>query len=190
MVSQTGRIGEMEKLENQIAFELRKAAFDIVIPGDYEKAALVLKGTKSMLKLVDEKEKEVTRPLNEGLKRARALFKPMKDKLNGVIGELGRNMFIFRRKQDEIARKKQVEIDKQASPEDIFVPQVETEVPKADVKIRKNYRFEIIDISKINSSFMVPDLKAIGEIVRGMKEKAVKHVGEGSIKIIVDETTY
>ena len=178
---------DTKELENKIT---TYKPFEITTPPDYEKASLVLKETKAFLKVVDEKEKEVTAPLNEGIKKARLLFKPMKEKLNTVIYKLNDNMSTFRRKQEEEARKQQEEINKNIKEDDIFVPVVEPEIPKTEIKIRTNWKFKVIDKSKLKQDFLIPDEKSIGEFVRKFKDDAHKWIGAGAIEIYKEETSY
>lgn len=50
--------------------------------------------------------------------------------------------------------------------------------PKVEgVKMREQWDFEIVDASKIGAAYMVPDLKAIGQAVRSMHERAEQAVG-------------
>lgn len=56
--------------------------------------------------------------------------------------------------------------------------------PKADgVSARTTYDFEIIDESKIDRRFMMPDERAIKAMVKSKGPKAVEMVGAGSIRV-------
>ncbi len=179
----------IEDVKNQVTDICQTAKFKIVSPDDYEKASVVLKNTRKLLKAIDEKEKEITRPLREGIEKTRGLFKPYKEALNRVIRELNFQAADFRRRQAEEARKKQAEFDKQVNPDDIFKPIVEPEVPKVEgLRVRRNWKFRVVDINKVNKQFLIIDDRKVGEIVRAMKEKAVEIVG--GIEVFVEETTY
>jgi len=165
--------------------------FDVITPDDYESASFVLKKSRRLLKIVDDKEKESTRPLNEGLKKVRDLFRPYKEKINSVITKLNTNMSVFRRRQEEEARKEQEKINAEAKPDDLFVPQAEPEIPQnTGVKIRKTYKFEVIDKAKIDVKYLIPDERTIQMLVTKLHEKAEDIVGTGSIRILFTETTY
>ena len=57
---------------------------------------------------------------------------------------------------------------------------VKSEAPKvAGTYTVDVWEFEIVDKTKINPAFIIPDEKAIGQVVRGMKEKAQELIGEG-----------
>ena len=179
----------IEDVKTRVTDICQTAKFEVVSPVDYEKASIVLKNTRKLLRVIDEKEKEVTRPLWEGLEKARGLFKPYKEALNRVIRELNSQTAAFRRKQAEEARKKQAEFDKQVKPDDIFKPVVEPEVPKVEgLRVRKNWKYRVVDINKVDRKFLIVDERKVGEIVRAMKEKAVEIVG--GIEVFVEETTY
>jgi len=57
---------------------------------------------------------------------------------------------------------------------------VMSEVPKVEGTYTVDvWGYEIIDKTKINAAFIIPDEKAIGQVVRSMKEKAQELIGEG-----------
>lgn len=161
--------------------------YTIETSGKYEMAVIDLKRAREMLKAVDEEEKRITLPLNEGLRKARDFFKPVKQKLETIIAKINEEMFRYRKAEREKACIAQQEIDKQT--EDIFTPQVVPNIPQTGIRIRKNWRFEIVDEKKINPKFFIPDLRTIGEVVRQFKEKAPLIVGEG-IKVYFEETSF
>jgi hypothetical protein len=49
----------------------------------------------------------------------------------------------------------------------------------AGTQFRDHYEFEILDATKINASFMTPDLVKIGAVVKSLKKEAVGVVGAG-----------
>jgi hypothetical protein len=58
--------------------------YDIVSPEMREAASFDLKNVKALYKQVDEQEKAITRPINEGLKRVRAMFAQPKEWLSNA----------------------------------------------------------------------------------------------------------
>jgi len=57
---------------------------------------------------------------------------------------------------------------------------VEAEIPEVEgVHFRTRIEFEVVDVSKINSDFMVPDLKTIRKMVTAHGLSAQKIVGDG-----------
>ena len=183
-------------MENRVVEEVKTQVLDVVkeanlivnTPEDYEKSSQILKRARQMLKMVDEKEKEVTRPLNEALRKARELFEPLKQTLKQVISLLNSNLSAFRQRQLEEARKKQEEVNKVVKPDDLFKPVVEPEIPKTEIKTRKLWKWKVVDKSQIKPDFLIPDEKTINEIVRKMHEKAEGLIG--GIRVYYEEVSY
>jgi len=156
-------------------------------PAEYEKASEDLKEAKALLRTIDEKRKEMTRPLDEAKKHIIAFFRPATDKLNLAISRINQEMAAFRRRQAEEAKKKEAELKETGQDSDLFTPEVKPEIPKT-VKIRKVWRFRIKDKSAIKPDFLIPDEKTIGELVRKLHEKAVDIVG--GIEVYSEEVSY
>lgn len=161
--------------------------FEIATQEDYVKAAEVIKQARKLLKNIDQKEKEATKPINQALKNIRNWFRPMKDQLKRVISELNSGMFKYKRIQEEERLKEEAK-NKEIQPEEksdiIFKP----EEIKPDIRIRKVWKFKVVDKSKIKPDFLIPDEKAIGELVRKLHEKAIDLVG--GIEVYFEETAY
>ena len=154
----------------------------------YGLSACFLKEAKALLKSLEEKEKELTTPINVALKKIRERYSPYKEKLRTVIDKVNLAMTTFRRNQEEIATKQNETIQEQANPEDIFIPEVKAEIPKTDLRVRKVWKFEVVDKSKINEKFMIPDEKTIGELARKLGTQTEDIVG--GIKVFFTETAY
>ena len=179
----------IEKVKTQVSKAIENVSFKVETPVEYEKASKTLKQARKLLRFVDEQEKIVTKPLNEGLRKARDLFRPWKVRLNQIIAELNANLSKFRQKQEEEAREKQRKLDEEAKPDDIFKPVVEPEIPSTNIKTRKVWKWRLKDKSKIKPDFLIPDTVTINELVRKLKDKAPAIIGEG-IEIYTVETNY
>jgi len=60
------------------------------------------------------------------------------------------------------------------TPTPIIMPTVEKTTPKADMRIYgKNWKFRIVDESKLPREYLIPDLIKIRGIVRALKEKCI-----------------
>jgi len=72
-------------------------------------------------------------------------------------------------------------LDESADAQLDSVPEkVEVEIPEVEgVHFRTSFDFEVVDVSKINADFMVPDLKTIRKMVTAHGLGATKVVGEG-----------
>ena len=58
------------------------------------------------------------------------------------------------------------------APQPIVMPTVERTTPKADMRLyRKVWKFEVTDFSKLPDQYKMANESAIGQVVRGLKEK-------------------
>lgn len=177
---------ELTNQANQIYQDL--AQYQIATPQEYETGVEAIKKARAIKKAIDEKRKEMTKPLDEAKKRIMDFFRPAMDKLDKIIIKVNQEMSAYRRKQEEEARKREEELKKQAREDDIFVPEVTPDIPKTDIKVRKVWKFKVVDKSKIDAKFLIPDEKAINELVRKLKKKAEDVVG--GIEVYYSETSY
>lgn len=166
------------------------AGYKIETTEKYELAVADLKAAKELLKAVDAREKEITAPLNQGLKRARDFFRPAKNRLQAIIDKINSEMFSFRRAQEAEAKKKEEELAASAPEEELFTPEVKPDIPKTDAKVRKNYKYELLDLTKVDGKFLQINDKLVSELVRKLHEQAEEIVGKGSIRVYFEETTY
>ena len=178
----------VEEVKTQVLEATKGVSFEVNTPADYERAGEVLKQTRKLLRYIDQKEHEITKPLNDGIKKARALFKPWKQKVSEVISALNTNRSNFRRVQEEEAARKQTELDKMTKPDDIFHPVVEPEIPKTNVRTRKVWHYKVTDLSKVDPKFLVIDHATVQGLVTKLHEGAEKIVG--GIKAYYTETDY
>lgn len=66
----------------------------------------------------------------------------------------------------------------------ISVPEMPAEKPKAaGTTVKMVWKWAMVDRWKVSPAFMTPDEKAIGKLVRSMGDRALKLVGEGSIRV-------
>lgn len=72
----------------------------------YVKNGALLNDIKSKEKLIKTRKEEITKPLNEALKSARDLFRPVEDQLAQAKNTLGAKLNSFKREQDRIAAEK------------------------------------------------------------------------------------
>ena len=106
-----------------------------------------------------ELKKRVTEPLDE----AESIIK---EKISKFVMELD---------------KKHKELQAKAGDRTI----VPLEMPKiTGVSIRKRWVCNIMDESKLNPTFLVPDMKKINDLVGSLGEKAEEILGKGSVQIL------
>jgi hypothetical protein len=109
---------EVELVKKQASKALEVVSeLSILDKSGYEFAIQVGTRIKQVAKTVIERKEAITKPLNEALKSARALFKPAEDDLDNAESLLKQKMLAYReieRKAEEEAKKKaEEEIKKQ-----------------------------------------------------------------------------
>lgn len=98
---------EYELVEKQVApFIESIEGVKIENNDDYIKYGEVYNSVKAQEKLIKTSKEAITKPLNESLKAARALFKPLEDKLAVAKTSLAKSLNDFKREQDRIAAEK------------------------------------------------------------------------------------
>ena len=98
---------EYELVEKQVApFIESIEGVKIENNDDYIKYGEVYNSVKAQEKLIKTSKEAITKPLNESLKAARALFKPLEDKLAIAKTSLAKSLNDFKREQDRIAAEK------------------------------------------------------------------------------------
>lgn len=76
-------------------------------------------------------------------------------------------------------------VNEVSTPVSVVLPKKQI-IPKSSSYVKKTWRFEIIDPSKVNQKFLIPNEQAIGSLVRGMGLTAADIVG--GIRVYQDET--
>lgn len=148
-----------------------------------DQAKISLAQVKEIKKIVQEKKDSVVKPLNEALKNTRALFKPIEDKvdiietyLKGEVLRYNTKLLQEQRKREEEA---QAKIEAGATFEEA-TKSVERIEKKIDaIPTRKIKRLKIVDASKIERQFLIPDEQAIKEaLIAGIKVSGCELVEE------------
>jgi predicted metal-binding transcription factor (methanogenesis marker protein 9) len=148
-----------------------------------DQAKISLTQVKEIKKIVQEKKDSVVKPLNEALKNTRALFKPIEDKVDIIETYLKSEVLRYNNKLLQEQRKReeeaQVKIEAGATFEEA-TKSVERIEKKIDaIPTRKIKRLKIIDASKIERQFLVPDEQAIKEaLIAGIKVSGCELVEE------------
>lgn len=148
-----------------------------------DQAKISLTQVKEIKKIIQEKKDSVVKPLNEALKNTRALFKPIEDKvdlietyLKGEVLKYNTKLLQEQRKREEEAQSK---IEAGATFEEA-TKSVERIEKKIDaIPTRKIKRLKIIDASKIERQFLIPNEQAIKEaLIAGIKVSGCELVEE------------
>lgn len=148
-----------------------------------DQAKTSLTQVKEIKKIVQEKKDSVVKPLNEALKNTRALFKPIEDKvdlietyLKGEISKYNTKLLQEQRKREEEAQSK---IEAGATFEEAtkLVANIEKKIDA--IPTRKIKRLKIVDASKIERQFLIPNEQAIKEaLLAGIKVSGCELVEE------------
>jgi hypothetical protein len=103
---------ELVKVQAHKALETVQQ-LSITNPEEYTNAVEVGGKLKKVAKMITDRKEEITKPLNEALKSARALFKPFEEMLEQAEADLKSKMLSFK----EAERKEQAEAEKKAMDE-------------------------------------------------------------------------
>lgn len=176
---------------------LTTASQPIIDATGYTVAAETLKAIKAKSKELDEREKAITRPINESLKAIRDLFRAPKDLLARAEAAFKGSMLTYQRAEEqkrmeaqrvaeELARKERERLAELARKAEergatekaqqfmeraavVVAPIVQTVAPKvAGIATRKDYTFEIVDAAQLPREYLMPDEQKIRKVVRAM----------------------
>lgn len=160
----------------------------------FEKAKGQLTTIKEIRKGVTEKKDSIVKPLNEALKNARSLFKPIEEKmdlienyLKGQILKYNQALLAEQARREEEARKKieeaeksgekEIDVEKLAKPVERVAEKVEA------IKTRKVKRLKINDQEKIPRAYLVPDEALIKQALLNGEKVAGCEIIEEEIAI-------
>lgn len=182
---------QIEVVKNQVAKALDTVrSLPVTTADEYTEAVEIGGKLKKVSKMVTERKEEITKPLNEALKSARALFKPMEETLEQAESELKNKMLSFKdseRKKEEEARKKaDEEIARQQellAKQEVTVEEVQQATLSADWQAEKAtlektdktvktetgakatekfvLEYVVVDKTKIPNHFLEPDMVKI-----------------------------
>lgn len=148
-----------------------------------DQAKISLAQVKEIKKIIQEKKDSVVKPLNEALKNTRALFKTIEDKVDIIETYLKSEVLRYNTKLLQEQRKREEEAQAKIEAGATFeeaTKSVERIEKKIDaIPTRKIKRLKIIDASKIERQFLVPDEQAIKEaLLAGIKVSGCELVEE------------
>lgn len=136
-----------------------------------EQAKTSLTQVKEIKKIVSEKKDSIIKPLNEALKNARSLFKPIEDKVETIetylkeeILKYNTKLLAEQRKREEEA---QVKIEAGESFEKATKSVARTEEKIDAIPTRKIKKLKIVDATLIPREFLIPDEVAIKQALLG-----------------------
>lgn len=184
------------------------STYKVATADQYNGAGDELKRVKAAQKRLDDLRKSMTRPLDAAKKAIMDFFRAPEDQLARAESGIKRAMIAFseeqerirreeQRKAEEAARKERERLEAQARKAAesgkaekaeqleeraaaVVAPVIQREPPKvAGVSVRKVWKFEITDPSKINPTFLMPDETKIRKQVLALGADAASIVGPG-----------
>ena len=195
-------IVKIEKEAKELETEMVKlsgeySGFMIATPEDYTKSGEILQKIKGKYALLDDREKEITRPMEQAKKSVIALFKRPKQILEGLEVKIKDAILTFQEKQEAERRKKEEELKKiqeaeakkleakanKTKNEDkkaellaaaestrAIAPQVAPNIPKVEgISMAENWAFEIVNKDLIPREYMIPDEVTLGKVARATR---------------------
>lgn len=135
----------------------------------YESAAKLLSTVKALGKRIEERKKEITRPMLDALESTRALFRPVEKSYSEAESVVKEKMLEFtiaeQEKQEKEKARIAARVEKGTMREDTAIDKLDN---MADVSgktatssIRTLTKLRVTDESKIPRKFLVPDMKMI-----------------------------
>lgn len=173
-------------------------SYKVSTPAQYTDASDVLKRIKSHQKKLDETESGITKPINDGLKAIRDLFRGPKERASRAESLVKRAMVAYTEEQDRIRREEQRLADERARKErerleaqaakalqagkvekaetlqeraaTVVAPVIDRTPPKvAGQSIREVWKFEVTNEALVPREYCSPDDKKIRAVVLALK---------------------
>jgi paraquat-inducible protein B len=178
---------EIEAVSNSFALQAEEQ--EIANQTDVDFANVILKHISQQMKMIEEKRKTFTQPLNQSLREINKTFKELTTPLQTADKILSDKVMAWRRvEQDKIrieqeriakeeARRRKIQDAHKRQGHEISEPIVMTK-PKPlkeidTTKTRKDWTIEIIDSTKIPREYLIVDERDIREAIRrGIREIA------------------
>ena len=110
-VDTTKEIAHVEDQVSKMDQAIAELPAEIATQEEYDRTYEVGKSVHSLYKIIDKKEKSITKPINDSLKQIRDLFRPHKTRVKNVEDDLKDRREVFIKKQDEEAAKKESQIE-------------------------------------------------------------------------------
>ncbi|MAG39343.1 hypothetical protein CMI41_00025 [Candidatus Pacearchaeota archaeon] len=171
-----------QKQAQEIFNEIQPKFDEIIVVSDQtdiDRFMAEIKFLKDKKKLLEEKRKSITGPLDEAKKNTQALFNPMRMAIDEAVNIRESGILIYRRRKEEEARAAEEKLRaSQPKPKDELEEMdqqadiAKVNAGKAQVKgVTKYYSMEIVDAEKVPRIYLIPDEKGLNGIARVQKEK-------------------
>jgi hypothetical protein len=177
-----------EKIES---IAVAVGSFSIKSNDDLKMATAMLSEMNKYADKVKEKKEEITKPINNALKSARALFKPVEEVYENAISSLRLKMTVYQTEQVRIRKEEEEKIAKKLIEGKIKIntavkkienlSEVEKEVATDSglVQFREVKRFEVIDIKELPIEYHMANEQMITKAMKDNIEiKGVRYFVE------------
>jgi hypothetical protein len=178
----------LASLEKEAAPIIKRLSGGIVIKSksDLENAAVLTKQLKSLAKVAAAKEKNLTGPLEKLKKDIIALFKPFKNQILNIEGEVKDAMLRYSKKMGEKQSKLEEDFNSgKIKKIDTYTKKsVDLQFSSSSAQVRKVWEAEIVNESKIPREYLVPDMRKIeADLKEGKKIAGVNWIQKETIAI-------
>lgn len=188
---------ELEVVQNQTSKAI-EVARGLIIDSDAKmsEATEILKKIKVVGKMITEKKELITKPINQALKEAREMFKPLESDCSDAEREIKNKMIAY---QNEVETKRKKELEKIEKKVENGTMKIETAIKKVDkvqevptsvtsgtgsISTRIIKKVRIVDESIIPREYLIPDIKKIEAVAKaGVEIPGVELYEEKSIAI-------
>lgn len=160
--------GQLSKAESKVN--------DIVIKSndDYVEAIDILGRMKELGKMIKNRKEAITKPMNDALRSARDLFRPLEDQFESNQRTIEGKLLTYKRKVDDEARAKEAELAKKVETGKITVEAAAKKMDKverveatvqgnkgATFQVRKVKDVEVIDRDLIPDEYYQLDMVSV-----------------------------
>lgn len=170
-------VAVVQKAESDAALATKQAeAIQVTTTEQEESAYTALTQIKQAIKTIEDKRKEITKPLNASLKAANAMFKTLSKPFIEADRIVRDKVMDFRQLQEEKAQKELERREKiQKAHEDKGHQTHEIIAPKAEVSkvttVTKRWTFEVVNVDKVPREYLVLDSVSVNKAIRnGVRE--------------------
>jgi len=186
----------MESIEKQEIVELEVCNNDIIMQAenqqietqnDVDDTNVIIKQISGQVKMIEEKRKTFTQPLNQSLKEINKTFKELTKPLLDVKNILSQKVMAWRRKEQEKIREEEQRIAKEEErrrkiqeahkakghevSEPVVMKRPDTLKETDTTQTRKVWKFEITDPTRVPREYMTINEAKIRNVVRsGIRE--------------------
>ena len=196
-----------ELIESADSLCLAIKAKPIALHDEYEAASSDRNLVNDLLKELEVRRKELTKPIDDLKKTIMARVGEPSEKLNALKASIEREMMVYKKRLDEERAKQQRELAAKAEAEakaererlaalaekelekeephraEALLNEAEkvvaavpilapVKIPSQEVSTKKNWKFRIVDASKIPPIYCIPNEKLLQAIASDRKEKA------------------